>query len=137
MRAGLLLAGADKTVRQMNTKDNNDTEDGILNAYEAMILELDKTELVILSACQTGLGEIKNGEGVYGLQRAFQIAGASSIITSLWEVSDAGTQDLMSNFYNFWLKSENKHEAFRKAQLFIKEKYKYPFYWGAFVLVGK
>jgi tetratricopeptide (TPR) repeat protein len=136
LRSGLLLAGADRTINEMNTKDNKDSDDGILNAFEAMVLKLDNTDLVILSACQTGLGEIKNGEGVYGLQRSFQIAGASSIITSLWEVSDEGTQDLMSAFYKYWLQTGNKHEAFRKAQLEIKEKYQYPFYWGAFVLVG-
>jgi len=137
LRSGLLLAGADRTVNEMNTRDNKDSDDGILNAYEAMILNLDNTDMVILSACQTGLGEIVNGEGVYGLQRSFQIAGASSIITSLWEVSDEGTQDLMSAFYKYWLQSGNKHEAFHKAQLEIKEKYKYPFFWGAFVLVGE
>lgn len=137
LRSGLLLAGADRTVNEMNTKDNKDSDDGILNAFEAMILNLDHTDMVILSACQTGLGEIKNGEGVYGLQRSFQIAGASSVITSLWEVSDEGTQDLMSAFYKYWLKSGDKHDAFHKAQLEIKEKYKFPFYWGAFVLVGE
>lgn len=137
LRSGLLLAGADRAINEMNTKENKDDNDGILNAFEAMILDLDNTDLVILSACQTGLGEIKNGEGVYGLQRSFQIAGASSIITSLWEVSDAGTQDLMSAFYKYWLQSGDKHNAFRKAQLEIKSKYKYPFYWGAFVLVGE
>jgi CHAT domain-containing protein len=136
LRSGLLLAGADRTVNEMNTKDNKDNDDGILNAFEAMILNLDQTDLVVLSACQTGLGEIKNGEGVYGLQRSFQIAGAKSVITSLWEVSDEGTQDLMSAFYKYWLLSGNKHDAFRKAQLEIKQKYQYPYYWGAFVLVG-
>jgi tetratricopeptide (TPR) repeat protein len=137
LRSGLLFAGADKTINEMNTKDNKDNDDGVLNAFEAMVLNLDNTDLVILSACQTGLGEIKSGEGVYGLQRSFQIAGASSIITSLWEVSDEGTQDLMSAFYKYWLQTGNKHDAFRKAQLEIKDKYQYPFYWGAFVLVGQ
>lgn len=137
LRSGLLLAGAEKTVQNMNTRDNKDSDDGILNAFEAMVLNLDKTEMVILSACQTGLGDIKSGEGVYGLQRSFQVAGASTILNSLWEVSDEGTQDLMSAFYKYWLESGNKHTAFRKAQLEIKEKYTYPFYWGAFVMVGK
>lgn len=137
LRSGLLFAGADKTILDLNTTDNKDKDDGILNAFEAMILNLDKTELVVLSACQTGLGEIKNGEGVYGLQRSFQMAGAKSVITSLWEVSDEGTQDLMSAFYKYWLQSGDKHDAFRKARTEIKEKYKYPFYWGAFVLVGE
>ena len=137
LRSGLLFAGADKTILDLNTTDNKDKDDGILNAFEALVLNLDKTELVVLSACQTGLGEIKNGEGVYGLQRSFQMAGAKSVITSLWEVSDEGTQDLMSAFYKYWLQSGDKHEAFRKARADIKAKYKYPFYWGAFVLTGE
>ncbi len=137
LRSGLLLAGADKTILELNVQDNDEFDDGILNAFEAMTMNLDKTKLVVLSACQTGLGEIKTGEGVYGLQRAFQIAGAQNIITSLWEVSDEGTQDLMSAFYRYWLESGNEFEAFRKAQLDIKGKYKYPYFWGAFVLIGK
>ncbi len=137
LRSGLLFAGADRSILNLNTTDNKANDDGILNAFEAMTMNLDNTELVVLSACQTGLGEIKNGEGVYGLQRSFQMAGAKSVITSLWEVSDEGTQDLMSAFYKYWLQTGNKHKAFRKAREEIKEKYKYPFYWGAFVLVGK
>lgn len=137
LRSGLLLAGADETVLEINLNDNSENDDGILNAYEAMTMNLDQTQLVVLSACQTGLGEIKTGEGVYGLQRSFQIAGARSIITSLWEVSDEGTQDLMSAFYKYWLDSGDEYEAFRKARLEIKEKYKYPYFWGAFVLIGK
>ncbi len=137
LRSGLLFAGADKTVLELNDKDNTSIDDGILNAYEASVLNLDKTQLVVLSACQTGLGDIKTGEGVYGLQRSFQIAGAKTIITSLWKVSDKGTRDLMSNFYKNWLHSGDEFDAFRKAQLYIKKKYKYPYYWGAFELVGK
>lgn len=137
LRSGLLLAGADETILELNDKDNTGIDDGILNAFEASVLRLDKTKLVILSACQTGLGDIKTGEGVYGLQRSFQIAGAQSVITSLWKVSDEGTRDLMTQFYKNWLISGDEFDAFRKAQLFIKDKYKYPYYWGAFVLVGK
>ncbi len=137
LRSVLLLAGADKTILELDDKNNSEKDDGILNAFEAMVLKLDKTQLVVLSACQTGLGEIKTGEGVYGLQRAFQIAGAKTIITSLWKVSDQGTQDLMSAFYKKWLETGDEYKAFRDAQLYIKEKYKYPYYWGAFVLVGK
>lgn len=137
LRSGLLLAGAEKTVRNMNTRDNKDSDDGILNAFEAMVLDLDQTEIVILSACQTGLGDIKSGEGVYGLQRSFQVAGASTVLNSLWEVSDEATQDLMEAFFKYWLETGDKHIAFRKAQLDIKEKYSLPFYWGAFIMVGK
>ncbi|MEA3451408.1 MAG: CHAT domain-containing tetratricopeptide repeat protein [Bacteroidota bacterium] len=137
LRSGLLLAGADETVLELNDKDNTEIDDGILNAYEASVLKLDETKLVILSACQTGLGDIKTGEGVYGLQRSFQIAGTQSIITSLWKVSDEGTRDLMTQFYKNWLVSGDEFDSFRKAQLYIKDKYKYPYYWGAFILVGK
>jgi len=137
LRSGLLFAGADKTVNNINMSENKDADDGILNAYEAMILNLDNTELVVLSACETGLGEIVNGEGVYGLQRSFQIAGTASILMSLWEVSDEGTQNLMEAFYKYWLLTGDKYEAMLKAQLDMKEKFKLPFYWGAFVLISQ
>jgi CHAT domain-containing protein len=137
LRSGLMLTGADNTVQNINTTESRSTDDGILNAYEAMILDLDYTELVVLSACETGLGEIRNGEGVYGLQRAFQIAGTSSVMISLWQVSDEVTQKLMTNFYKYWLETGNKHMAFTRSQLDIKEIYTAPFYWGAFIMVNK
>ena len=136
LRSGLLFTGADNTLQHIETTGSNRRDDGVLNAFEAMILDLDQTGLVVLSACETGLGEIVNGEGVYGLQRALQIAGASTVVISLWQVSDEVTQELMTRFYRYWLDSGDKLRAFEKAQLEIKQKYPSPFYWGAFVMVN-
>jgi CHAT domain-containing protein/tetratricopeptide (TPR) repeat protein len=136
LRSGLVLAGAGKSITGTGGSDITSNDNGILTAYEAMNLNLEGTSLVILSACETGLGDIKSGEGVYGLQRAFQVAGADALIMSLWKVDDAATQMLMTNFYNNWIKLGNKQKAFKQAQLQLMTKYKDPYYWGAFVMMG-
>lgn len=135
LRSGLMLADAAKTVSGAATNlESNDN--GILTAYEAMNLDLSKTSIIVISACETGLGDVKNGEGVYGLQRAFLVAGAETLIMSLWKVDDAATQELMTNFYSNFMKLGNKQKAFKQAQLQLMTKYKDPYYWGAFVMVG-
>lgn len=131
--SGLFLTGAITNYRNRSTSG----EDGILTAYEAMHLDLQETQMVVLSACETGMGRIENGEGVYGLQRAFLIAGASSVVMSMWNVNDQTTMELMRSFYTILEQSKDKHVAFRKAQLDLKEKHSSPKYWGAFSIVGK
>lgn len=135
LRSGLILASAGKSITGSGS-DITSNDNGVLTAYEAMNLNLEGTNLVILSACETGLGDIKSGEGVYGLQRAFQVAGAEALIMSLWKVDDAATQQLMTNFYTNWIKLGNKQKAFKQAQLQLMTKYKDPYYWGAFVMMG-
>jgi CHAT domain-containing protein len=134
LRSGLLLAGASNGIMK---KYNTNGEDGILTAYEAMTLNLYQTELVVASACETGLGDIKNGEGVYGLQRAFKIAGARNVLMSLWKVDDTATQELMTTFYKKWADNPDAQKAFKEAQIELKAKYMHPYYWAAFVMVGE
>jgi CHAT domain-containing protein len=136
LRSGLLLAGASNTISGTNSVDLSSNDNGIVTAYEIMNMNFDGTDLIILSACETGLGEVKAGEGVYGLQRAFLVAGANALIMSLWKVDDAATQQLMTNFYTNWVKTGNKQKAFKQAQLQLMTKYKDPYYWGAFVMMG-
>jgi len=132
--SGLLLSGV---INYYSAASYPDTYDGILTAYEAQNLDLENTSLVILSACETSLGHLDAGEGVYGLQRAFRAAGAGSVMTSLWKVDDKATRDFMILFYQQYLKTKNKSAAFIAAQKAIKEKYLHPYFWGAFVMMGE
>jgi CHAT domain-containing protein len=134
LNSGLMLRGSGDIVDNPDNKYVNQKE-GILTAYEAMDLPLENTDIVVLSACETGRGEVQVGEGVYGLQRAFLIAGAKSIIISLFKVNDEVTQKLMVSFYQKWLKSGDKRQAFVEAKKEIKQQYKEPIYWGAFLMI--
>lgn len=134
VNSGLLLAGV---VNYYEGGDYPETYDGVLTAYEAQNLDLQKTSLVILSACETNLGYLDAGEGVYGLQRAFRAAGAASIMTSLWKVDDNATRDFMVTFYQHYLRNGNKAAAFTAAQKAIRDQYKNPYFWGAFIMVGE
>ncbi len=137
LRSGLMLTDAEATMTEgTQGTEVNTTNNGILTAYEVMTLDLNATDLVVLSACETGLGEIKSGEGVYGLQRAFQVAGAEAVVMSLWKVSDDATQKLMTSFYQNWMGGKPKEEAFFAAQKSLRTNYPEPYYWGAFVMMN-
>jgi CHAT domain-containing protein/transcription antitermination factor NusG len=132
MRSGLLFAGANNYWGKPN--ENSTTDDGILTASEISNLDLSACQLVVLSACETGLGEIQGSEGVFGLQRAFKMAGVKNIIMSLWKVPDAQTAELFDIFYSECFSGKNIHEAFQSAQSKMKAKYS-PYYWAGFVLL--
>jgi CHAT domain-containing protein/tetratricopeptide (TPR) repeat protein len=139
--SGLALAGANRTITgEWNSESSS--EDGILTALEASGLNLVGTDLVVLSACQSGIGEVINAEGIYGLRRAFHQAGAETIIMSLYDVPDEETMILMLRFYNNWLSGSSKASALREAALSVLEERRnshgsaHPLYWGGFILVG-
>jgi CHAT domain-containing protein len=135
LRSGLLLKYAGDLVASGNVYAYN-REDGVLTAYEAADLHLANTELVVLSACETGRGEVRIGEGVYSLQRAFRAAGAKTVVMSLFKVDDDATRTLMEYFYKNWLQSGDKRGAFAEAKKLLRQTYPEPRHWGAFVMVG-
>lgn len=131
VRSGLAFAGANNRT--------SDTDDGLLTAMEASGLNLWGTKLVVLSACDTGLGEIRNGEGVYGLRRSFVLAGAESLVMSLWPVSDQVTRELMTGYYRNLKKGLGRGEALRQVRLEMIKKptRKHPYYWASFIQSGE
>jgi CHAT domain-containing protein/tetratricopeptide (TPR) repeat protein len=134
LRSGLALAGANSWLG--GNPIPADAEDAILNAEDVLGLDLLDTELVVLSACETGLGEIRAGEGVFGLRRAFMLAGAKTLVMSLWKVPDRQTQELMEDFYERILKGQHCAYALREAQVEMKKRYDNPQCWGAFICQG-
>lgn len=134
LRSGLIMAGGNAAWQGKNTLEGK--EDGILTAYEISQMNLSNTELVVLSACETGLGDIQGNEGVYGLQRAFKIAGAKYLIMSLWQVPDKQTSMLMTTFYKKWLEDKMAiPDAFNAAQKELRDIGLDPYQWAGFVLV--
>jgi CHAT domain-containing protein/Tfp pilus assembly protein PilF len=133
LRSGIALAGANRS------GSSGQGSDGIMTADEVLGLRLRGTELVVLSACETGLGEVKTGEGVFGLRRAFAQAGARSLVMSMWSVPDEPTKELMVEFYKNILSGKvDRCQALRQAALKMKQKYgDKPYYWGAFVFQGQ
>lgn len=133
-RSGLLFAGANHTWKGEAIPEG--LEDGILTAYEASNVALPNTKLVVLSACETGLGDIKGSEGVYGLQRSFKMAGAKYLLMSLWQVPDKETAEFMEYFYGKLFENNDIEASYKATQEYMKGKYaEEPYKWAAFVLV--
>lgn len=132
LRSGLVFAGGNYVWGGKSPL--NGIEDGIATAYEISQLNLSNTDLVVLSACETALGDVKGSEGVFGLQRSFKMAGVKNLVVSLWQVPDKETVELMTAFYSYRMSGKNIVESFYQAQSDMRNKYP-PFYWAAFVLV--
>jgi len=131
--SGIVLSGAN---RQIERETIPFRDDGIVAAYEVMNLDLSQTDLVVLSACETGLGKIENGEGVYGLQRSFLQAGARNVMISLWKVDDIYTKELMIRFYTYLSRGFSKRESLKLAELDQMKHVPDPKHWGGFILIG-
>jgi CHAT domain-containing protein len=131
LKSGLFFAGANV--------GETEGDDGVLTAYEATSLDLWGTKLVVLSACETGLGDVRDGDGVYGLRRALVLAGSESQMISLWPVSDIGTRDLMIDYYKRLKAGEGRSEALRQSQLkmLTNPQRRHPYYWASFIQSGE
>lgn len=134
-RAGLLFAGANVAMTGHRDELPANVEDGVLSAQEISTMDLYGTDLVVLSACETGQGDLR-GDGVYGLQRAFKLAGVQTIIMSLWKVNDAATQMLMTEFYTNWIVNKmSKRKAFDIAKQKVRTKFPESSYWAGFIML--
>ncbi|HAK89120.1 MAG TPA: hypothetical protein DCP24_08695, partial [Nitrospiraceae bacterium] len=130
LRSGIVFSGVNASLKAGR-------DEGMMSAEKILGLNLKGTDLVVLSACETGVGDVKNGEGVFGLKRAFILSGAKTLVMSLWSVPSAETTELMTDFYTLMSTGKSKADALRQAKLNMMKKKSNPFYWGAFVMTGK
>ena len=134
LRSGLVFSGVNAWARGENS--SSEVGSGILASLDILGMDLLGTDLVVLSACDTGLGTVHQGQGVYGLRRAFALAGARSLVMTLWRVDDQATRDFMIEFYQRVVAGYPKGAALTEAQRCLKEKYPDPSVWGAFIYQG-
>jgi CHAT domain-containing protein len=134
--SGLYLAGAENSIQAVD-RNKLANDDGILTAYEISNMTLPNLDLAIISSCESGLGKVTN-DGIYGLQRAFRIAGAKNILISLWKIDDNASQLFVRKFTEYYLKGKSSRVALKTAQNFFRTNtiYKHPYYWGGFMVVG-
>jgi CHAT domain-containing protein len=128
LRSGLVLAGAGAP---------EDLSDSLVTALELAGIDLLGTELVVLSACDTGRGDVKLGQGVYGLRRALVIAGAETVVVSLWRVDDETTRSMMESYYRNLLAGQGRTAALRKAMLSLRDQHPHPHFWAPFIAIGR
>ena len=131
--SGLLFSGCNNKL-QSPSSFPSDIEDGILTAQEIAQLNLHDLQLTVLSACQTGLGVLRE-DGVFGVQRGFKKAGAHTLVMSLWSVNDAATQRMMTSFYEALFRGLSRHDAFLEAQKAVREEYPEPHFWAPFIML--
>ena len=130
LRSGIVLAGANRSLSE-------GSDEGLVSAEKILGLRLRGTELVTLSACETAVGDVRTGEGVFGLKRAFLLSGAKTLVMSLWSVPSAETTELMTDFYLLMSRGLSKSQALKEAKLKMMKRKPHPFYWGAFIMIGK
>ena len=135
LRSGLVLAGA-RSAAASSHDARSPLGNSLVTALEIAGMNLWGTQLVVLSACETGRGSVSLGQGVYGLRRAFIIAGAETVVTSLWKVDDATTRELMEVFYQKLLGGEGRAQAMRNAMEAVRVQHPHPYHWAPFIVVG-
>jgi CHAT domain-containing protein len=134
----LVLAGAETASRVLPEKRDPNLGNGLVTALEVASMNLWGTQLVVLSACETGRGDVSSlGQGVYGLRRAVMVAGAETLLTSLWKVDDKATRDLMTKYYQNLLKGQGRGQGMRDAALALRKKKPHPYYWAPFITIGR
>ncbi|WP_240359576.1 CHAT domain-containing tetratricopeptide repeat protein [Pyxidicoccus trucidator] len=137
LRSGLVLAGAQAPTTSDSGTSNTQAENSMVTALEFAGLNLWGTQLVVLSACDTGRGDVRLGQGVYGLRRAFIIAGAETVVMSLWKVNDDITRLLMEDYYRHLLAGQGRAEALRDAMRTLRQTHPHPYYWAPFIALGR